>query len=149
MLIIFHLGQQKCLLACRLVSGRDKYCTSTTATPTHIPRITPQFSRSHFSTLVTQPWRREQEREKETEWDWERQRRRWGGGRAWASQCAEERWMSTWSQPDMNRAFSKHNCWLWTESVRGRITRLSWAEENSRERERVKFLKHADQTTEQ
>ena len=43
---------------------------------------------------------------------------------------AEQRWIATWSQPDMNRAFSKHNCYLWTESLRGRITRLSWAEEN-------------------
>lgn len=43
--------------------------------------------------------------------------------------------MATWSQPDMKRAFSKHNCWLWIEAVRGRITRLIWAEEICR----VKF----------
>lgn len=41
----------------------EKINTSTTATPTQIPRITPQLSRSHFSTLVIQPWRREKERE--------------------------------------------------------------------------------------
>lgn len=33
-------------------------CTSTTATPTQMPRITPQFSRSHFSTKVMQPYKK-------------------------------------------------------------------------------------------
>lgn len=37
-------------------------CTSMTATPAQIPKITPQFSRSHFSTLVIQPCRRERDR---------------------------------------------------------------------------------------
>lgn len=60
-----------------------------TATPAQIPKITPQFSRSHFSTLVTQPCRRDRDRV--------------GGP------CAGGRRMALWSQADIKRAFTKHS----------------------------------------
>lgn len=97
--------------------GIGEYCTSTTATQAKIPKITPQLSMSHFSTVNIQPWRREQEK---TEHFVET------GG------CRRDEWLRdsirTWT-----RALSQHHGWLWTESVRGRITQLDWAEENGGE----------------
>lgn len=82
--------------------------TSMTATPVQIPRITPQFSRNHFSTLVTQPW---------------------GGGRQWVGgPCAGGRRIAPWSKADTERAVSKHSLLSldWVSEGKNNRARLSW-----------------------
>lgn len=82
--------------------------TSMTATPAQIPRITPQFSSSHFSTLVIQPWRRERDSV--------------GGPRVGGRQ------MAPWSEADMKRAFSKHSLLSldWASEGKNNRAWLSW-----------------------
>lgn len=82
--------------------------TSMTATPAQIPRITPQFSRSHFSTLDIQPWGGE---------------RQWVGG-----PCAGGRRMAPWSKADTERAVSKHSLFSldWVSEGKNNRAWLSW-----------------------
>lgn len=83
--------------------------TSMTATPAQIPRITPQLSSSHFSTLVIQPWRRERETALEAHVT---------GGRQ----------MAAWSEADMKRAFSKHSLLSldWASEGKNNMAWVSW-----------------------